>query len=164
MVMHRNPLSTSSAAGGSSYRRNALGALAIAFAVAILAGCSGGVRQARKSSPTPEEAAYVKNIQLTPGRVTAAQNFLQHTVTTLHGTVTNKGGKTVLYLQINLTFSGIDGKPIGQEQAWPVSGHTLPLKPGETRSFQKSFDQVPAGWNQAPPTMTVSRLILVGEP
>jgi len=140
-----------------------LGALTIAFAVAVLAGCSGGVQHAKKSVPTPEETAYVKNIQLTPGQVTAAQNFLQHTVTTVHGTVTNKGNKTVLYLQINLTFSDIEGNPIAQKQAWPVSGHTLPLKPGETRTFKESFDQVPAAWNQASPKMTVARLILAGE-
>lgn len=163
MAMQRNHLFKPLATGGNSYPLNKLRVLAIAFAVAVLAGCSGGVQQAKKSAPTPEESAYAKNIQLVPGRVTAAENFLQDTVTTIHGTVTNKGRKTVLYLQINLTFSDIQGKPIGQKQAWPVSGHTLPLKPGETRSFQKSFDQVPAAWNQAPPKMTVARLILVGE-
>lgn len=161
--MQRNRLFTSLATGGNSHRLKALRALSIAFAVTVLASCSGGVQKTRKSAPTPEETAYVKNIQLTPGGVTAAQNFLQHTVTTVEGTVTNKGNKTVLYLQINLTFSGIEGNPIGQKQAWPVSGHTLPLKPGETRSFKESFDQVPAAWNQAPPKMTVARLILAGE-
>lgn len=161
--MHRNQLFRSLAPGGISCRLNALRVLSIAFAVALLAGCSGGVRKARKSAPTPEEIAYVKNIQLIPGSVTAAENFLQHTVTTVHGTVTNKGKKTVLYLQINLIFSDIGGKPIGQKQADPVNGNTLPLKPGETRSFKVSYDQVPATWNQAPPKMTVARVILVGE-
>lgn len=161
--MHRNRCFRSSARSGNSRRLNAAGALAVAFAVAVLAGCSSGVRQAARSGPSPEETAYVKNIQFAPGHVTAAQNFLQHTVTTLHGTVTNKGKKTVIYLQVNLTFSDVEGKPIGQKQAWPVSGHTLPLKPGESRPFEVSFDQVPAGWNQVPPKITVSRLMLVGE-
>lgn len=135
----------------------------IASVVAVLAGCSGGPRQAAKSTPTPEETAYIKNIQLTSGRVEAAQNFLQHTVTTVYGAVSNKGRKTVMYLEINLTFSDIEGKPVQQKKAYPISGHTLPLKPGETRAFQVSFDQVPAAWNQAPPQMTVARVILAGE-
>lgn len=137
-------------------------ALVIVFALAALAGCSRP-NQTSKSTPTPEEQAYLKNIQITPGRVEAAQNFLQHTVTTVHGTVTNKGKKAVLYLEITLTFSDIEGKPIEQKTVVTVSGNTLPLKPGETRSFHISFDKVPAMWNQAAPRMIPARVILAGQ-
>jgi len=128
-----------------------------------MAGCGGSPKQTAKSSPTAEEAAYLKKVQVTPGRVEAAQNFLQHTVTTIHGTVTNNGKKTILYLQISLTFSDIEGKPVEQKTAAPVSGNTLALKPGETRPFKVSYDEVPAMWNQAPPQMTPKRLVLAGE-
>ena len=137
-------------------------ALVIAFALAALAGCSGP-NQASKSAPTPEEQAYVQNIQITPGSVEAAQNFLQHTVTTVHGTVTNNGKKAVRYLEIRLTFSDIEGKPIQQKSATPITSNTAPLKPGETRPFQVSFDQVPPMWNQAAPRMTPARVILAGQ-
>ncbi len=134
----------------------------VAFAVAALASCRGA-KQAVKSAPTPEETAYIQNIKLTPGRAEAAQNFLQHTVTTVYGTVTNKGNKTVLYLEISLTFSDIEGKPIEERKAYPISGTTLPLKPGETSEFRVSFDQVPVMWNQAVPRMAPVRVILAGE-
>ena len=161
--MHRNRRLSSPARGANARPLKAWAVAVIAFAVAGLAGCSGGPKQAVKTGPTPAETAYVKNIQITPGRVEAAQNFLQHTVTTVHAAVTNKGKKVVLYLAVNLTFSDIEGKPIQQKEAYPISGHTLPLKPGETRAFQVSFDLVPAAWNQAPPQMSVARVILLGE-
>jgi len=150
----------------SSFVKHPLAHLAVAslvaFAFMALASC-GGTKQAAKPAPTPEETAYLQNIQLTPGRAEAAQNFLQHTVTTVYSTVTNKGNKTVIYLEINLTFSDIEGKPIDQRKAYPISGTTLPLKPGETREFRVSFDQVPPMWNQAVPKMVPDRVILAGE-
>lgn len=157
--MHRNQRFSSSA-------KYPLAGLAVAglvaFAVMALASC-GGTKQAAKSAATPEETSYLQNIQLTPGRAEAAQNFLQHTVTTVSGAVTNKDNKTVVYLEISLTFSDIEGKPIEQRKAYPISGTTLPLKPDETREFRFSFDQVPAMWNQAVPQMAPVRVTLAGE-
>lgn len=158
--MHRNQRS------GSSARRPLpalVAASSIAFAIAALAGCGGSPKKAARTAPTAEEAAYLQNIQVTPGQAESAQNFLQHTVTTVHGTVANHGTKAVLYLEISLTFSDIEGKPIEQRTAAPISGGAPPLKPGETRTFQVSFDQVPAVWNQAPPQMTPKRVVLAEE-
>jgi Protein of unknown function (DUF3426) len=156
--MHRNRRYSSSV-------NRPLPALAavIAFAVAALAGCGGSPKQAAKPAPAPDEAAYLQNVQVTSGRVEAAQNFLQHTVTTIHGTVTNNGSKSVRYLEISLTFSDIEGKPIQQKTAAAISRNDPPLKPGETRPFYVSFDQVPAQWNQASPQMAPARVILAGK-
>jgi len=159
-LMHSSPQSGLKSSGASQRFRNAMAALAVAFAIAGLAGCRS--QQPKKFVSTPEEKAYLQSIQVTPGRVKAAQNFLGHTVTTLHGTVSNKGNKTVVYLEVKLTFMSIDGKALEDKSAYPVSGNTLPLKPGETQPFQVSFDQVPAAWNQAPPKITLVRVLLAG--
>ncbi len=142
--------------------RHLVAAASVAFAAASLAGCSG-TRQTANSPPTQDERAYLQDLQFTKGRVEAATNFLGHTVTTFHSEVTNKGKKTVLYIEVNLTFYDIDGKAVEQRKAYPVGGATLPLKPGETRPFQVSFDQVPDLWNQAPPKVTPVRVVLAGE-
>lgn len=142
--------------------RSLTAAAAAALTLAALAGC-GGSRQAPKAAPGAEEAAYLQNIRVTPGRVEAAQNFLNNTVTTIHGAVTNNGQRTVRKLDINLTFSDIEGKPIEQKTATPIGNDDPPLKPGETRQFQLSFDQVPDMWNQASPRMAPAKVILAGE-
>jgi hypothetical protein len=139
-------------------------AAAIALAVAGLLGCGGSPpKQAAKSIPTPEETSYLQNIQITPGRVEAAQNFLQHTVTTVYGTVTNSGKRTVRQLEISLTFSDIEGKPVEQKSATPIGDGDPPLQPGETRQFQVSLDQVPAMWNQGAPRMAPARVVLAAK-
>ena len=136
---------------------------AIALAVAALAGCGGSPKQEAKPAATAEETVYLQNIQITPGRVEAAQNFLEHTVTTIYGTVTNNGKKTVRQLEISLTFSDIEGKPIEQKSATPLANDDPPLKPGETREFHLSFDQVPVMWNQGAPQMSAARIVLAGK-
>ena len=134
-----------------------------ALAVTALAGCGGSPKQGHQTPPTPEETAYLQNIQVTPGRVEAAKNFLDHTVTTVYGTLTNNGSKTVVHVEISLSFSDIEGKPIEKKTASPVSVNTTPLGPGESRPFQVSFDRVPAMWNQAPPGMVPTRVVLAAE-
>lgn len=161
-VMNSGRCSKSPVPGGSQRIGASVAALAVAITVFTLAGCNSS-QTPKKLIPTPEEKAYLQEIELTPGRVEAARNFLGHTVTTIHGTVANKGKKTVLYLEVRLTFMNIDGKPIQAKTAYPVSGNTLALKPGQSRPFQISFDQVPANWNQAPPKMTSVRVLLAGD-
>lgn len=158
--MHRSSRFTSSL---NPALRSLTTAAVAALAIAAFGGCGGGPRQAAKPAPGSEEAAYLQNIQLTPGRVEAAQNFLNHTVTSVYGSVTNNGKKTVRDLEINLTFSDIEGKPIEQRTATPIGKDDPPLKPGETRPFQLSFDQVPDTWNQAAPRMAPAKVTLAGE-
>jgi hypothetical protein len=143
--------------------RPIVGLAAVALAVAAIAGCGGSPKREAKPAATPEETAYLQNIQIMPGRVEAAQNFLEHTVTTIYGTATNNGKQTVRQLEISLTFSDIEGKPIEQKTATPIGNDDPPLGPGETRAFQVSLDQVPAMWNQAAPQMAPARVVLAGK-
>jgi len=92
--------------------------------------------------------------------MTAAQNFLQHTITTLHARITNKGNKTVRYLEMDLAFSNYMEQADLRQKAHPITTNTPPLKPGETRDFELSFDHVPEDWNQAPPQITPVRVVL----
>ena len=160
--MHRNQRSTLPLPGSNHRRLSLAVALAFTLGAATFAGC-GGPKKAAKSAPTAEEKAYLQNIQLTPGRVEAAKNFLNHIVTTVHGTVTNNGKKSVRYLQISLTFSDIEGKPIEQKTADAISPNAPPLGPGQTRAFQIAFDEVPPMWNQAPPRMAPAHVTLANK-
>ena len=127
-----------------------------------LAACGNSRRPPEASPPTPAEKAYLQNIQVTAARMTAAKNFLQHTVTTLHAQVTNQGGQTVGYIELDLAFSNFMGQIDLREKAHPVNTGTPPLKPGGTRAFEVSFDHVPEDWNQAPPQITATRVMLAG--
>ena len=103
--------------------------------------------------PTDEERAYFPEIELTNAHMSAAENFLGATVTYLDAQVGNKGKKTVTRLDVDLTFVDMVNQVVLRERAQPVTRHSAPLKPGEVRAFRVTFEQMPAEWNQAPPTM-----------
>jgi hypothetical protein len=132
----------------------------LGIALLSLAACSGPHRTPETSQPTAAEKAYLQNIEVTGAQMTAAKNFLQHTVTTLHAQVTNKGNQAVTFLELDLVFSNFMGQVDLREKAHPVKADTPPLKPGETRAFEVSFDRVPDDWNQAAPQVTATRVVL----
>jgi hypothetical protein len=103
--------------------------------------------------PTDEQKAYFHLLEFTDLHMSAAENFLGATVTYLDARATNKGGKTVRRLDVDLTFVDTLGQVILRERAYPVSLRTPPLKPGESRAFRVSFEHIPVDWNQAAPAI-----------
>lgn len=101
-----------------------------------------------------EQKAYLQQIVVSDARMSAAENFLGHTVTYLDAQVTNKGAKAVRQLELELVFVDMLNQVVLRETARPVTLRGPALKPGQTRAFQVSFEHMPADWNQAPPTIT----------
>jgi hypothetical protein len=110
---------------------------------------AGEVRQAL----SPEQKAYLASLVFADLRMSAAVNFLGHTVTYLDGSVTNKGSKPVRRLDVELNFVDSLSQVVLRETAHPLAGRASPLPPGETHAFRVTFDHMPADWNQAPPTV-----------
>jgi hypothetical protein len=96
----------------------------------------------------PEQKAYLPSLVFSELRMSAAANYLGGTVTYLDGSVTNTGAKPVRSLEVELDFVDMMNQVVLRENAHPLAA---PLQPGEKRSFQVSFDHMPADWNQAPP-------------
>lgn len=131
-------------------------AAVVAVIVAVLALLA---RTGSRPSPTAarlsaEQKAYLPQIVITDARMSAAENFLGHTVTYLDAQVTNQGGKEVRQVELELVFVDAFHQVVLRETAHPITLHTRPLEPGQTRSFQVSFEHMPLEWNQAPPTIT----------
>ncbi|MCL5671277.1 MAG: hypothetical protein M1423_08290, partial [Acidobacteria bacterium] len=95
--------------------------LAVGLAMLSLAACNSSQRSPETSQPTAAENAYLQNIQITGARMTAATNFLQHTVTTLHANATNKGNQTVHYLELDMAFSNFMGQVDLRQKADPIN-------------------------------------------
>ena len=114
-----------------------------------------------RSGPSPSEArlseeqkAYLQQIVVTDARMSAAENFLGNTVTYLDAQVTNKGGKEVRQLELELVFVDMLDQVVLRHTAHPITLRSAPLRPEQTRSFQVSFEHMPLDWNQALPTIT----------
>jgi hypothetical protein len=109
-----------------------------------------------KPALSPEQKAYLAQIEITGRRLSVARNLIGDTVTYLDASVTNRGTRLVRRLQIQLEFHDVFNQVVLRETAHPITLRTSPLKPGETRAFRVAFDHVPADWNRTPPTITTT--------
>ena len=116
----------------------------------------GAARVAAEAStiPTEEQRAYFPQLEFTDVHMSAAENFLGASVTYLDARVRNKGSRSVLRLDVDLTFVDTLNQVVLRERVRPVTRRTPPLKPGEGRAFRVTFEHMPAEWNLAAPTMT----------
>jgi hypothetical protein len=114
-------------------------------------------RSKAPSAPVPDadQKAYLSQIVISGAHMSAAENFLGHTVIYLDGQVTNRGNRTVRQIEIQMEFVDILNQVVLRDDAFPLRLQATPLKPGETRTFQVTFDHMPAEWNQAAPAITI---------
>lgn len=107
---------------------------------------------------TDEQRAYLIALVVTDARMSAAESFAGNSITYLGARVANRGAKRVRALEIQMEFHDTLEQVVLRETARPISPRTPPLKPGETRDFQVSFEHMPADWNQAAPTITITNV------
>ena len=132
------------------------GAGLVIVVVAVLLYWLGISRRSGSPSALAEEQrAYLQQIVVSDSRMSAADNFLGHTVTYLDAQVTNKGTRVVSQVQLEMEFVDLLGQVVLRETNRPVNPQTPALKPGETRTFQVSFEHMPLEWNQVPPSIRV---------
>jgi len=137
-----------------TYVLMAAGALAIVVTVLVLLVRIRSGPSSSEARLSEEQKAYLQQIAITDARMSAAENFLGHTVTYLDARVSNKGGREVRQLELELVFVDTLNQVVLRETARPIMLRTPPLQPGQSRPFQVSFEHLPLEWNQAPPTIT----------
>lgn len=142
----------------SVYILSAATALAVVVTVVLLLSRSGSQTSSTRPLVSEEQKAYLAHIVVTDASMSAAENFLGHTVTYLDAKVTNKGTRAVRQIDLELTFVDTLGQVVLREAARPVNPQMLPLRPGETRAFQVSFEHMPMDWNQAPPAIKATNV------
>lgn len=116
----------------------------------------------------PAEEAYLGQLEFSGLQLSRWQNFLDQTVVYLDGTLANQGDRTIRALEVTLEFRDILGQVVLRTTA-RVVGNTRraappstvpPLPANQTRDFRLAFEDLPADWNQAPPNLRVSGLLL----
>jgi len=137
-----------------TYVLMAAGALAVVVTALVLLVRIGSGPSSSEARLSEEQKAYLQQIAITDARMSAAENFLGHTVTYLDALVSNKGGTEVRGIELQLVFVDTLNQVVLRETARPITLRTPPLQPGQSRLFQVSFEHMPMEWNQAPPAIT----------
>ena len=135
-------------------------------ALVLIAGAVGFfvIRQAQnrpRDVPvlTQEAAAYLRNLQLEDVDMKAAENYLKQTAATITGKITNNGSRTLRLVEINCVFHAPAGQVLLWERTAIIGRKTGPASPGQSRSFELTFDNIPEGWNQLMPDLVISQIV-----
>jgi hypothetical protein len=142
--------------------------IAIAMVVVI-----GGALAVALLMRQPEKVAkpaspYIASLKLSDFKMSAAENFIGHTVSYADGTITNTGDKTVTHAVVEVVFQDSMGQMAQREEMplqvirtngaylEPVDLSVSPLGPGQTQTFRLTFDSISAQWNRNYPEMRVT--------
>ncbi len=107
---------------------------------------------------TDEAREYLPNLDLKEVEMAASDTFLEQTLVEITGRIQNLGDRTVSLVEINCVFREINGIEIAREPRVVVGPRTGPLEPQEEQPFRLAFDNLPADWNQAVPSLFVARI------
>ena len=139
-----------------------------AAAVIILAGFylwpgrrspSDGAPQGAHLPFGATESAYATKIEIQNLALSRAENFLNQEVTILTGELVNNGDRGLNGVELTVEFVD-DMNQIALRESRPALAPPNPaVMPGEHRSFEVSFEHIPASWNMQMPVARVSGLL-----
>jgi hypothetical protein len=115
-----------------------------------------GCENLAKRPVTPEEKAYLPNIEVTNPQMSMATNDLHQVVYFMDAVITNHGDKRVRRVVLELTFVDAQGQMVRVDKVWPYSIQRIPLQPHERRAFQEGFEHLPPTWNRGAPKIKVT--------
>ncbi|HET9400830.1 MAG TPA: hypothetical protein VFO34_07755 [Candidatus Acidoferrales bacterium] len=155
-------------AGKESGRQFGLALLAGLIVVLIIGGVAYWMSRgsgATPGAPSPlpmgtAEQAYAPKIQFSDFELTRATNMLKMETTNVRGTFANMGERSVAEMEISLGFEDLSKQIIFTDSRRLLGQAVSPLAAGESRRFELSFENIPAGWDQTPPKITITGLRL----
>jgi hypothetical protein len=115
------------------------------------------------AAPLPmgaDEQAYASQINFGSFELSRTTNFLNQQVTVVAGVVSNNGPRTVLEMEVSMEFHDLSQNVILREKQRMFGSREHPLLSLDKRDFQLNFETIPDGWNQVPPTFTITGLRL----
>lgn len=140
--------------------------IAVVGVIAVMLGIAFLLREPPKAAKGVP--LYAANLRLSNFKMSAADNFVGHTVTYVDGDVTNSGDKTVTRAVVEVVFKDEIGQMTQREELplrvlktsgpYPeaVGLSVAPLGPGQTEPFRLIFDSISAQWNRQYPEIRVT--------
>jgi hypothetical protein len=143
--------------------------VAVAGVIAVMLGAAFLLREPPKTVRPP--SPYIASLKLSDFKMSAAENFVGHTVSYIDGSITNSADKTVTHVVVEVTFKDEMGQVAQSEPDTPlrvvrsngaypepVDVSVSPLAPGQTQPFRLTFDNISAQWNHQYPDMRITNV------
>lgn len=142
-----------------SSRRTIVIAVVVVMVIAVVLALL--LRNQPKSAAGPP--AYAANLKLSDFKMSAAENFVGHTITYVDGTVQNTGKEAATHIVVRVDFKDDMGQ-IAQREVVPMQAlktdgpypealdfSLSPLSPGQSTTFRLTFESISAQWNHQVP-------------
>jgi hypothetical protein len=113
---------------------------------------------------------YADKLEIKDVKMAQAQNILGGTMTYLEAKITNRGDKTIVGAGVEVTFKNSLNQVVQREtqplmiitQREPamdiVAVNNSPLKPGDTKDFQLTFEHISADWSRQYPELRLTTI------
>ena len=108
----------------------------------------------------PAEQSYVSHVRFEHPNMSRFANMLRQEVTYVTGDIYNDGNRTIANLQVTMEFRNVQNQIVYRKTVRPLGADPQPIGPGQMRSFDLGFDQIPDTWNEVYPTIHVTGLLL----
>jgi hypothetical protein len=143
---------------------------AVVVVIAVMVGIAFLLREPprRVAPPSP----YIAQLKLSDFKMSAAENFIGHTVSYIDGTITNTGDKTVTRVIVEVNFLDSMGQLAQREELplrvirtngaynEPVDLNVAPLALGQSAPFRLTFDSISQQWNRQYPQIRITDVTL----
>ena len=108
---------------------------------------------------TEEARQYLPSLDLSNVEMSAEDDFLQQTIVTIVGEISNNGDRTLRAIDVNCVFRDLYQQELSRELVRIVGRDRRSLEPGGTTSFRLAFDNAPAEWNQVMPNLFIAQIV-----
>jgi hypothetical protein len=109
---------------------------------------------------TAEAQSYASNIHFQNLALSESSNMLNQHFTYLDGVISNGGQRAIKAMEVLVEFHDPFNQVILRESHRVIAASAQPLPPGQQRSFEITFEALPAEWNQQYPTIRITGLVL----
>jgi len=144
--------------------------LIIGVAVLVVIGLALAAAFLLREPPKAQKASspYLASLKFSDFKMSAAENFIGHTVSYIDGSITNSGDKTVTHVVVEVVFQDSMGQIAQRDEmplqvirtngayTEPVDVSISPLAPGQTELYRLTFDSISAQWSHEYPQIRVT--------
>ena len=105
-----------------------------------------------------DKAVIQEQLPLTHLGIATSENFAAQKIRVIAGTLTNHAGMPMRMIEVKLTFTDYDGKPVHEYSERVLAQDQKPLAPGSEYRFEVRLENLPRTWNYRVPITEVTKI------
>jgi hypothetical protein len=134
--------------------------IAVVIGVLLLWAFSPGDRRISSANlnAVTEKDQIQSHVQVSHLGIATSENYFGHKIRVTSGVLTNVSDKAIRQVELKLTFTDYEGKPVLESVQNAYSTTQRPLDPAAAHRFEISFENLPRNWNYRVPVVEVVKI------